>query len=102
MKWLKLLLRKFRKPVVFSPPSTWPDLLDPYQYQNKLMLKFEEQNTANHRAILEKVAKGAKITFEGKIEGPYTTRVRYELDDGSGYDLLWRSSLHWVDPLFPS
>ena len=102
MKWLRALLRKLNPPKPVTPDSKWPDLLDPWQYQNKLMKGYEPQNMDNHRQLIQRIEQGAKIISSGKVEGPYTTMATYRLDDGSEYRLVWRSSLHWVEPLFPS
>lgn len=102
MKWLKALLRKFNPPKPFSPDSKWPDVLDPWNYQNKLMRDAEPVNMANHVKMLEKLEIGHKIANKGEVKGPYTTFVAYTLDNGEVYKFMYRSSLHWVEPLFPS
>lgn len=104
MKWFRALLRKLRpsKVVTFTPKSDWPELLVPHVYQNKLMRQYEEQNEKNIQTMLDRIGKGAKLVGQSTVAGPYTTHMNYRLDDGSDYNVIWRSSLHWVDPLFPS
>lgn len=104
MNWFKALLSKLfpPEPVTVTPKSDWPDILNPAQYQDKIMRRYELANENNLLKMLAQIEKGHKIANKSQTSGPYTTHVSYQLDDGKFYEFVHRSSLGWVEPLFPS
>lgn len=102
LKKLKSLLRKLKvlAPVPsFTPKSTWPDILDPYQYQNKLMRQYEQSNLETYEKMMNAIASGSKLTLFSEVAGPYTTSKIYTFDNHHTYSVTCRSSLHWIEPL---
>lgn len=98
-KWILRLLKRLKKSKPYSPKSTWPDIIDPFQYQNKLMREAEPTNTENCRKLLEQIRTGQKIECQTTSIGPYTTYVVYHLTNGEEFKMTYRSSLHWVEPM---